>query len=631
MSLSQYEDHCPHFIILTLHFNSFKTPILINQSLAPFLIVCVRVCASSPTLLHSDQMIKYHHLLSHPSSQPILDSSRMANEEPDPNPIYDHNILEWIEDSLPFLPPIFDDPYAPTDFNSVLWWPPQGQAPDQEQINNSSTSFNSNSTVTTATSATLAEPILLDHPQPPPDLSKKRKASEDSTTPRTSQISRKTQSRRVKEAEHEGDTIVEQGVPARKTSGNKKAAAKSVGNNGNNNNKDGRWAEQLLNPCAAAITASNPSRVQHLLYVINELASLTGDANHRLAAHGLRALTHHLSNSPASSSFPSASAAITTFVSSNPKFFTESLINFSDINPWFRIPNNIANSSILQILAEQTQQGNLHIVDIGVSHGIQWPTLLEELTRRSGGPPPLVRITFITQTNDDELSRSTPFAVSPQGYNCSSQLLSFAKKININLQINRLDNFPLQNLNSQVIKSSPDETLVICAQFRLHNLNHHAPDDRTHVLRVLRSLEPSGVVLSENNLDCSCHNCVDFATGFSRRVEYLWRFLDSTSAAYKGRESDERRMMEGEAAKALMNVGEMNERKEKWVERMVSVGFAREVFGEDAIDGARALLRKYDSNWEIRVEDRDGCVGLWWKGQPVSFSSLWKIDQAETK
>ncbi|CAI9114408.1 OLC1v1015126C2 [Oldenlandia corymbosa var. corymbosa] len=614
-------------------------------------------------------MIKYHQSLSHiPSSsssssssfshQPILDSSRMANEEPaDPNNlISDHNILEWInEGSLAFPSSIFDD--SSVDFNPDPWWPPQlgQQAPleqQYEQINHNNnntytcTSFNSNSTVTTATSSTLTENFVLDNPhqQQPQlplvsDTCKKRKALEDSGPPpriTSSQISQRSQKSRVKDAaDNEGDTIVEQTMPApvRKSSGNKKTGAKSAGNNGgSNSNKDGRWAEQLLNPCATAIASSNPRRVQHLLYVINELASLTGDANHRLAAYGLRALTHHLPNSPASSLFSSTSAGVTTFAASNPRFFTESLINFSDINPWFRIPNSIANSSILQILAAQNQQGNsLHILDIGVSHGIQWPTLLEELTRRSGGPPPLVRITFVTQTNDDEQSRSTPFAVSPQGYNCSTQLLTFAKKINLNLQINRLDNVPLQNLNSQVVNSSQDETLIICTQFRLHNLNHTAPDDRTNFLRVLRSMEPSGVVLSENNLDCSCHNCVDFATGFSRRVDYLWRFLDSTSAAYKGRESDERRMMEGEAAKALTNLGEMNERKEKWCERMVSVGFKKEVFGEDAIDGARALLRKYDSNWEIRVEDRDGCVGLWWKGQPVSFSSLWKIDQKENQ
>ncbi|CAK9147836.1 unnamed protein product [Ilex paraguariensis] len=92
-----------------------------------------------------------------------------------------------------------------------------------------------------------------------------------------------------------------------------------------------------------------------------------------------------------------------------------------------------------------------------------------------------------------------------------------------------------------------------------------------------------------------------FANGFLRRVKYLWRFLDSASAAFKGREGEERRMMEVEAAKALTKTGE---RKEK-CKRKTGVGFVREVLGEDALDGARALLRNYDSNWEMKVEERE--------------------------
>ena len=84
--------------------------------------------------------------------------------------------------------------------------------------------------------------------------------------------------------------------------------------------------------------------------------------------------------------------------------------------------------------------------------------------------------------------------------------------------------------------------------------------------------------------------------------------------------------MEGEAAKALTNQRETNEGKEKWCERMKEAGFVGEVFGEDAIDGGRALLRKYDGNWEMKVEDDNTSVGLWWKGQSVSFCSLWKLD-----
>ncbi|GKF84943.1 nodulation-signaling pathway 1 protein-like protein, partial [Tanacetum coccineum] len=55
--------------------------------------------------------------------------------------------------------------------------------------------------------------------------------------------------------------------------------------------------------------------------------------------------------------------------------------------------------------------------------------------------------------------------------------------------------------------------------------------------------------------------------------------------------------------------------------------FVENAFAEDVVDQARALLKKYDSHWEMRVDEKDGPVGLWWKGQSVSFCSLWKIER----
>lgn len=555
----------------------------------------------------------------------------MTIDEPETDPTSDP-ISEWLDGPLSYFPSLLDESYSLDDlldqsyslddFYEESWWAPRENINQEIQINNNNnnslTCFDNSFAVTTASTIPL-EPVISSHLLPL-ELSKKRKGNDSGYNPKAS---RKNQNRRINDAD-DGEAIVVQRGPTRKSAGHKKATHKSTGNNGNN--REGRWAEQLLNPCAAAITAGNLNRVQHLLYVLHELSSLNGDANHRLAARGLQALTHYL-YTPCPTSLSSASAAgVTTFASTNPKFFKNSLINFNDISPWFRIPNSIANSSILQILGKHDSSRNLHILDIGVSHGVQWPTLLEELTHRSGGPPPLVRLTVITPTIEDDQQRNSPFVVGPGGYNFSVQLLAFAKAININLQINRLENYPLQNLDSQVINSSSDEILVICAQFRLHNLKHNNPDERTGLLKILKSLEPKGLVLSENNMDCSCRSCGDFTTRFSRRVEYLWKFLDSTSVAYKGRESEGRRMMEGEAAKALTNMGEMNETKEKWCERMRTVGFVWKVFGDDVIDRARALLKKYDSNWEMRVNEKDCCVGLWWKGEPVSFCSLWKID-----
>ncbi|KAF5745554.1 nodulation-signaling pathway 1 protein isoform X1 [Tripterygium wilfordii] len=533
----------------------------------------------------------------------------MTIEEPDPNPSADH-VLDWLEDSVSFLSSYLDDPYL-GDI-STCWWD-QSQDAGQDFINTNTAFSSSTNNITTS-----PPPIVAKH-SPPSGSSNKRKASDDQVLKASqNHHQRKSNGRRINK-ERDGDGVVQEVVAAKKSVGNKKSTGKVIGNNGSNsNNKEGRWAEQLLNPCAAAITAGNLSRVQHLLYVIHELASPTGDANHRLAAHGLRALTHHLSSS-------SPSVGPTTFASTEPRFFQRSLLKFYEVSPWFSFPNNIANASILQILSGETDQTrNLHILDIGVSHGVQWPTLLEALTRRSGGPPPLVRITVVAATIEADQNTETPFSIGPQGDNFSSRLLAFAKSMDINLQIERLDNYPLHKLDAHIINASSDETLIVCAQFRLHHLNHSTPDERSEFFKALRSLEPKGVILSENNMDCSCTTCGDFATGFSRRVEYLWRFLDSTSSAFKGRESEERRVMEGEAAKAMTNRREMNEGKDKWCERMRGAGFVVEVFGEDAIDGARAMLRKYDSNWEMKVDEKDGCVGLWWKGQPVSFCSLWK-------
>ncbi|BFG24164.1 hypothetical protein CerSpe_104380 [Prunus speciosa] len=541
----------------------------------------------------------------------------MTTQEPEPNSTSDH-ILDWLEDSVTFFPTFLDDPYHSNDINGLPWW---DESHDLIHSNTTSTSLNNPTSIAFPTTTRPPNPTNLNH-QSLSDSSKKRKVSDDQ------HIDQKNHVRPISQAGQLVEEVVV--VPVKRTNGNKKGTAKTTGNNCNNgNSKEGRWAEQLLNPCALAITGGNLTRVQHLLYVLHELASLTGDANHRLAAHGLRALNQHLSSSAPNGS---ASAPPVTFASTEPRFFQKSLLKFYEVSPWFAFPNNIANSSILQLIAEESDRTrNLHIVDVGVSHGMQWPTLLEALTRRPGGPPSLVKITVVsaaanTENNQNRENRETPFSMGPPGDNFSFMLLSFAKSMNINLQINRLDIQPLQSLNAQVIDTSNDEMLIVCVQFRLHNLNHNTPDERTEFLKALRNMEPKGVILSENNMECSCNNCGDFATGFSRQVEYLWRFLDSTSSAFKGRESDERRVMEGEAAKALTNRGEMNEGKEKWCERMRGVGFVGQVFTEDAIDGGRALLRKYDSNWEMRVDEKDGCAGLWWKGQPVSFCSLWKTD-----
>lgn len=405
------------------------------------------------------------------------------------------------------------------------------------------------------------------------------------------------------------------------------AGSNSGGSSGGGGNKEARWAEKLLNPCATAIAAGNFSRAQHLLYVLDELASFSGDANHRLAAHGLQALSRYV---PPSIAIGTSAAPARTFATVDLKLFHDSLLRFHENSPWFSFPNTVANAAILQALAADPSKGAgaaLHIVDIGVSHGVQWPTLLEALTRRPARKPAAVRLTVVPHAASD---LPVPFSIAPPGHDFAKSLLLFADKLHLNLQIQR---HPAQTLASEFRggDGGGDETVVVCAQFRLHHLRHHphsedgdGGDDRTDFLRLLaEGVRPDLMVLSEYDGE---YGAGDFAAGFGRRVEFVRRFLEAASAAFKGRESEERRVVEGEAATALVAAaGEMREGRERWGRRMSAAGFAAVGFSDEAVDGGRALLRKHDGGWEMKVEGGgDGPISLLWKGQPILFVSLWR-------
>ncbi|XP_072988363.1 protein NODULATION SIGNALING PATHWAY 1 [Typha latifolia] len=466
-----------------------------------------------------------------------------------------HHLLDWLEESSSFIP-AFDE------IASYEWWT---QDDNQAQLIQTPSSTTLPATPTTTTSSTPRLPL------PQQETSKKRKL--------------------------QGNTISYQKRKAGIDTSEKKANGKgSGGNSSNGGSKEARWAEQLLNACAAAIEAGNVSRVQHLFYVLEELASSSGDVNHRLASHGLRLLSLRVSSS-SSLRCPTVETPI-SFATTDPKLFRSSLIKFHEVSPWFALPNALANAAISRTLTLTVDPRPLHVIDLGVSHGVQWPTLLESLTRRSP-PPPLVRLTVAGAG----AAPPGPFSAAPRGYDYAPHLLRYAKSIDLNLRIDR------------DIAVAVGETLVVCAQFRV---GHAGADGRRAILQSIKELNPDLVVLSELEAGDGSSPAM---RGFGMATEILWRFLESTNAAFKGKESEERRVMEGEAARILE--AEVEERV-RWKERMLGLRFREEGFGEEAVDAGRALLRKYDGNWEMRTAEK--AVGLWWKGQPVSFCSLWKTD-----
>ncbi|KAK3127676.1 hypothetical protein QOZ80_7AG0576830 [Eleusine coracana subsp. coracana] len=393
--------------------------------------------------------------------------------------------------------------------------------------------------------------------------------------------------------------------------------------------RDARWAEQLLNPCAAAVEAGNLPRAQHLLFVLGELASSSGEPNHRLAAHGLRALAPRLPaasvNTPPASMERSTPAA---FRHVDPRLFRAALIRFHEASPWFALPNALANATIVATRGAipEPRCRRIHVVDVGVSHGVQWPTLLDALATARGAPrgasaptpPPSVRLTVVTSPT--ATGPSATFSTSPPGYDSAPQLLRYASSVGLDLAIDHAA--CLDTLLQGVTITAPDEVRVVCVQFRLSYLT---AEEQAAVLEKVRNLNPELVVLAE--LDhAGRSNDGSMASEFAARLEMLWNFLESTAAAFKGRDADERRVMEAEAGTALTMPTAAIEGWETWRARMIAAGLVEVAFGGEAVETARALMRRYDSGWELVPPSlaTGAAVGLRWKGQPVSFCSLWR-------
>ncbi|KAJ3684210.1 hypothetical protein LUZ61_013374 [Rhynchospora tenuis] len=153
----------------------------------------------------------------------------------------------------------------------------------------------------------------------------------------------------------------------------------------NQNQEDHSNLRELLISCAEAISMDNNRIAGELLNEIRMQASPTGDGIQRLACILADGLEARLAGS--------GSATYHRLVTR--QLSTTDFLNAFHVciraSPMIRVSCHFANKSILNAAGTASK---IHIVDIGISYGFQWPSLIQALAKRKGGPPNL-RITGI--------------------------------------------------------------------------------------------------------------------------------------------------------------------------------------------------------------------------------------------
>ncbi|KAG9454285.1 hypothetical protein H6P81_007189 [Aristolochia fimbriata] len=420
---------------------------------------------------------------------------------------------------------------------------------------------------------------------------------------------------------------------------------------------DGASIEKLLLHCARALENNDVTLAQQVMWVLNNVASGTGDPNQRLSSWFLRALVSRASRI-CPMGFHGAAAARSVTRASRSMTVTE-LAGYVDLIPWHRFGFCASNSAIYKAI-----QGceRAHILDFSITHCMQWPTLIDALAKRPEGPPSL-RITV------PSIRPHIPPFLNVSTQEVGLRLGNFAKSREVPFQFHVIDcprssgsgaggnsiiaPFPyellLAQLNPHLLDLREDEVLIVNCQ----NWLRYLPDDppggqeeassvssavssavssvslvsvRDGFLEMIKRLNPRLVVVVDEDSD------LDHSSSLSSRItacfNYLWIPFDALET-FLPKDSAQRMQYEADIGYKIENIVgfegvqrvERLESGVRLVQRMKKAHFLPLPFCDDTLAQVKFLLDEHASGWGMKKEE--DMLVLTWKGHNAVFATLW--------
>ncbi|KAI4319838.1 hypothetical protein MLD38_033391 [Melastoma candidum] len=404
---------------------------------------------------------------------------------------------------------------------------------------------------------------------------------------------------------------------------------------------DAACIEKLLLHCASALESNDVTLAQQVMWVLNNVASATGDPNQKLTSWFLKALINRATRlCPTSLNLNGGVEAQSRLMS-----VTE-LAVYVDLIPWHRFGFSASNSVILGAIEGYSK---VHVLDFSITHCMQWPTLIDALAKTPEGPPSL-RITvpscrpnvppFLNVCNDEigfrlgnfAKFRNVPFEFSVLGNDESS-----CEEAHRNYEEPPLSpGFRFDTLISQLtsghIQIKDDEALIINCQNWLRYLSDE-PDEvnfqdstpRDEFLEIIRGLNPRTLIVVDEDVDLSSPSLAERITTC---FNYLWIPFDAFET-FLSKDNQQRMDCESDLGHKIDNViacegSQRIERPEvgaKLSQRMRNAGFSGVPFGDDTADEVKSLLDEHSSGWGMKREE--DMLVLTWKGHSSVFATAW--------
>ncbi|XP_030544253.1 scarecrow-like protein 32 [Rhodamnia argentea] len=394
---------------------------------------------------------------------------------------------------------------------------------------------------------------------------------------------------------------------------------------------DAACIEKLLLHCASALERSDVTLAQQVMWVLNNVASSTGDPNQRLTSWFLKALISRASRlCPTTVNFNGNGIVERRLMS-----VTE-LAVYVDLIPWHRFGFCASNSAIYRAIQGYSR---VHILDFSITHCMQWPTLIDALAKRPEGPPslkitvpscrppvpPLLNVTIEEiglRLGNFAKFRDVPFefAVLDDSTNVSESTNAFHFE-SILTQLSSLD-----------LNLADDEALVINCQNWVRYLcdEPNGGDSQDVSLRdvfldIIKGLDPNIVIVADEDVDLSEPS---LASRITTCFNYLWIPFDALET-FLPKDSCQRLEYESDVGHKIENIVsfegfqrmERLESGNKLAQRMRNAGFLSLPFCEETVTEVKSLLDEHASGWGMKREE-DTLV-LTWKGHNSVFATAW--------
>ncbi|KAL1367614.1 hypothetical protein HN51_021674 [Arachis hypogaea] len=374
----------------------------------------------------------------------------------------------------------------------------------------------------------------------------------------------------------------------------------SSNNNNNNIHDQGLNLITLLMECAVAISVDNLVDAQRMLLELTQLASpYKASCAERVVAYFAKAMNSRVMNS---------FLGVCSPLIIDHKSIHSSFHVFNNVSPFIKFAHFTSNQAILEAV---NRCQCIHIIDLDIMQGLQWPAFFHILATRFEGPPE------VTMTG---IGASMDLLVET-----GKQLSNFARRLGMPLKFHPVV-AKFGEIDASMVQIRSCETVAV------HWLQHSmydstGPDWMT--LRLIKELEPRIITLVEQDVN----NGGSFLDRFVGSLHYYSTIFDSLGAYLEIDDPNRHNVEHGVLSREINNIlgigGPSRSGEEKfirqWRNELISRNnwFVQVPMSANSMAQAQLILNMFSPPHGYSLAHVDGTLRLGWKDTSLYTASAW--------